>query len=48
VFTRQGKLLLEKGYPIKLSPNKPSAAKPKPGLHAIPAETAKPLIGTIF
>ena len=45
VFTRKGKLLLEKGFPIKLSPNKPSAAKPKPGLHAIPAETAKPLPG---
>jgi len=45
VFTRQGKLLLEKGYPIKLSPNKPSAAKPKPDLHSIPAESAKPLPG---
>ena len=45
VFTRQGELLLEKGYPVKLSPNKPQAAKPLPGVQAIPAETAKPLPG---
>ena len=42
VFTRKGKLLLEKAYPVKLSPNKPQAAKPVPGLHAIPAETDTP------
>jgi hypothetical protein len=42
VFTRKGELLLEKGYPVKLSPNKPQAAKPLPGLHAIPTETATP------
>jgi hypothetical protein len=42
VFTRQGKLLLEKAYPVKLSPNKPQTAKPAPGLHAIPAETDTP------
>ena len=42
VFTRKGELLLEKGYPVKLSPNKPLAAKPLPGLHAIPMETATP------
>jgi hypothetical protein len=45
VFTRQGELLLEKGYPVKLSPNTPQAAIPQPGVQAIPAETAKPLPG---
>jgi len=45
VFTRKGELLLEKEYPVKLSPNKPQAAKPIPGQNAIPAETAKPLPG---
>jgi hypothetical protein len=42
VFTRQGKLLLEKEYPVKLSPNTPQAAKPVPGLHAIPADSDTP------
>ena len=40
VFTRNGELLLEKGYPVKLLPNKPSYSKPLPGLHAIPTNNA--------
>lgn len=39
VFTREGDLLLEKQYPIKLQPNKPQEAKPAPALNAIPSES---------
>ena len=42
VFTRKGDLLLETGYPVKLSPNKPQIAKPSPGVHAMPAENTEP------
>ncbi len=39
VFTREGELLLEKDYPVKLPPNKPQDTKPASALHAIPAES---------
>ena len=42
VFTRTGKLLLEKGYAVKLPPNKPKDTEPAPALHAIPTESAPP------
>jgi hypothetical protein len=42
VFTRKGKLLLEQGYPVQLSLNKPQIAKPVPGVLAIPAENDNP------
>jgi len=42
VFTRKGKLLLEQGYPVELSPNKRQTARPLPGVHALPAENSQP------
>jgi len=42
VFTSEGVLLLEQGYPVKLPPNKAQDAKPLPGLYTIPTETAPP------
>jgi hypothetical protein len=42
VFTREGELLLEKDYPIKLPPNKPKDTEPAPALHALPIESAPP------
>ena len=44
VFTRSGELLLEKGFPVKLPPSKPKAAKPAPALHAIPPEATSPAL----
>ena len=46
VFTRKGELLLEQGYPVQLLPNKPQAAKPVPGVHAMPAENVNPPVAT--
>ncbi|MGB5748962.1 MAG: hypothetical protein WBM69_18420 [Desulfobacterales bacterium] len=42
VFTREGELLLEKTYPVKLPPNKLKDTEPAPALHAIPAESVPP------
>jgi len=42
VFTRKGELLLEKGYAVKLPPNKPKDTEPAPALHAVPTESAPP------
>ncbi len=42
VFTRKGELLLEKEFSVTLSPNKAQYGKPLPGVHALPAENAKP------
>ena len=42
VFTRKGELLLEKGYPVKLPPNKLKDTELAPALHAIPTESAPP------
>jgi len=42
VFTHEGELLQEQRYPVNLPPNKAQDAKPLPGLHAIPTETAPP------
>ena len=42
VFTRKGKLLLEKGFPLNLPPKIPLSTKPLPGMHAMPAEEKKP------
>jgi hypothetical protein len=42
VFTREGELLLEKGYPIELPPNKSKDTEPAPALHAVPKESAPP------
>jgi hypothetical protein len=39
VFTRQGDLLLEKQYPVKLPPNKPEETQSASSLHAIPIES---------
>ena len=44
VFTRSGELLLEKGFPVKLPPSKPKAAKAVPALHAIPPEATSPAL----
>ena len=46
VFTRKGGLLLEKGYPVKLPPNKPKDTEPGLALHAIPTESAPPPLET--
>jgi hypothetical protein len=46
VFTRKGELLLEKGYPVKLPPNKLKDTEPAPALHAIPTESAPPPLET--
>lgn len=43
VFTRQGKLLLEKQYPVKLPPSKPAEIRPAASMHAIPTGTAPPV-----
>ena len=40
IFTREGQLLLEKEYPVKLPPNKPKEKKAAASLHELPAETA--------
>jgi len=42
VFTHKGGLLLEKGYPVKLPPNKPKDTEPSHARHAIPTESAPP------
>ena len=42
VFTREGELLLEKEYPVKLPPNKEQYSKPLPGVYATPTESAAP------
>lgn len=42
VFTREGQLLLEKAYPVKLPPNRLKDTELSPSLHAIPAESAPP------
>jgi len=39
VFSREGQLLLEKQYPVKLPPNKPKETQPASSLNAIPTET---------
>ena len=46
VFSRQGELLLEKQYPVKLPPNKPKETPAATSLHAIPTETAPPVAET--
>jgi hypothetical protein len=45
VFTRKGQLLLEKGYAVKMPPNKPQASKPSPTLHPAPTEPTPPAPG---
>jgi hypothetical protein len=42
VFTRNGELLLEKGYSVKLLPNKLKDTELSPALHAIPTESTPP------
>ncbi len=42
VFTRKGGLLLEQGYPVQLTPNKPQVARPVPGVQAMPTENETP------
>lgn len=42
VFTREGELLLEKGYPVQLPPSKPKDTEPAPALRAVPTESAPP------
>jgi len=44
VFTRNGELLLGKGFPVKLPPSKPKVAKPAPALHAIPPVSTSPAL----
>jgi hypothetical protein len=39
VFSREGELLLEKKYPVRLPPNKPKETQPATSLNAIPTET---------
>jgi hypothetical protein len=45
VFTRKGQLLLEKGYPVKLPPNKPQETKPSPALQPNQTEPTPPAPG---
>jgi hypothetical protein len=42
IFTREGDLLFEQGYPVELSPKKRQTARPLPGVHGLPAENAQP------
>jgi len=42
VFTRNGELLLEKGYSVKLPPNKLKDTELSPALHTIPTESTPP------
>jgi hypothetical protein len=46
VFTRGGKLLLEKEYPVQLPPNKTKETQPATSLHAIPIESSPPVAET--
>ncbi len=39
VFSREGELLLEKQYPVKLPPNKPKETQPATSLNTIPTDT---------
>ncbi len=45
VFTRSGELLLEKGYSVKLPPNKLKDTELSPALHAIPPVSTSPALG---